>query len=387
MDLSVGAELDLFIERLSYDGGRGVARHERFVVFVPKTAPNETVRARITQLKKNYAEAELLEILSASPHRREPPCPYSHRCGGCTWQHVQYPSQLEQKRGLIAHALRKWWPNGMPIEVTPSPEEFRYRDRVQIHADIATEAFGFFEAGSNQLVAIEDCLISDARLFHDLKPALQKKLRSLPALGPQKKFRKVELVLQDDKTRRLVDLESEEPAFRQVNPAQNLNLVEAVVAQLSLDGQPPAQILDLYCGDGNFSFPLAQAFPKTPILGVEFSASAVHRAQEKCRELRLPNIRFFASDTAQHIRKLPRTPQTAVLVDPPRAGLDKATAQELLRLAPDKIVYVSCSLSTLARDLSTLCEHQYEVSSVRGFDMFPQTEHIETLTTLLPRAT
>ncbi|MCB0350148.1 MAG: class I SAM-dependent RNA methyltransferase [Bdellovibrionales bacterium] len=379
-DLKVGDKITLTIDRLSYDGGRGVGRFNNFVFFVPQTAPNEKIKATITKKKKNYGEARLLEILEASPSRREALCPVVTECGGCAWQHISYSEQLNQKRDFIKHHLKAVLHDRVTLPpISPSVVEYRYRNRVQVHArkNFANEIeFGFFKAGSNSLVPISDCYISEPELFSGLKAALQHE-----NLTQKNGFHKYELAMKGSE-RVIRDLSKDESEFTQINSAQNQSMIQYVLNEVNrLKPEHISKIYDLYCGSGNITEPMAKTFAPTPVVGVEMTQKAIDRAKLHAS----PNAEYIAGDVATFLSRQKLQAHTVVTLDPARAGLGSTTISQLLRLKPDLIVYISCSLPSLARDLQSICKNDYAIDSVCGFDMFPQTEYVETVVTLLPR--
>lgn len=396
---SIDEEVTLTIDRLSYDGGRGVSRYQGFVVFVPDVAPQESVRARITNIKKNFAEAELINVVVPSPARRDPPCPVVHRCGGCPWQHITYIEQLRQKQLLLAHQLRKLLPDHLRSpEILPAPNEFHYRNRVQIHAKMRNPnivEYGFFAKGSNDIVSIESCLISDPSLFEGLSDELIALNRSSrPALFENKSHKpiKIELALDSEGKRSIRPLHMQESQFTQVNSQQNLILQKIIVDWLYTHGPQGLsglKIFDLYCGSGNLTLPISKNFAGSEIVGVEYSPSAITRAKSFAEDSGA-KIHFVSQDVGEFLSTATPQPNTVMILDPPRAGLDLRVREHILRLQPDLILYVSCSLPTLARDLSSLfgqnhpssSHPKYEVVNLVGLDMFPQTEYLETITAL-----
>lgn len=378
------------IDRLSYDGGRGVGRHNGLVVFVPKTAPNETVAVRIFALKKNYAEAELLSVIQPSPHRREPPCSVVQECGGCPWQHISYGEQLRQKEALVAHHLKEVLPAHVNApHVTPSPHEFRYRHRVQIHAHCTEGSrvqFGFFKKGTHHLIPIQDCLIAEQKIFDDLGSELFS--QRTVWLRPEKPT-KIEVALEPNGRRVIRPLHMQSAEFTQVNREQNENLISAVLEEIeSLQHRKSSfkRIYDLYCGSGNLTFPVAQKYKMSLITGVEAHAPAIALAKQKQRGLDAP-IEFVSADVKRFLSHISHHDSTLMILDPPRSGLGHHITSEILRLQPEAIIYVSCSLPTLARDLKALTtscsvERPYHIVNVRAFDMFPQTEYVECIVTL-----
>lgn len=341
--------IEITIDSLSYNGGRGVGRHEGIVVFVPGTAPRDRVRVRVTSKKAKFWEAELVELTEPSPLRREPPCPVADRCGGCSWQHITYAIQVEEKKKILAASLRplakiatwEWLP------FVEAPEEFNYRNRVQVQLQNGKK--GFFAKRSHALVVIDTCLIAEEGVNRQLK-----ELKAEPGVT------RMEL---------RVDGETD---FSQVNGKQNLRLREMVLAR----SVAAEWIMDLYCGSGNFTLPLAQKFPTAKILAADLSRASIEIARAKS-----PRIEWIADDVAKVLEKIDKKSGSGLIVlDPPRAGCEAAVTREILRLQPKQIVYVSCNPTTFSRDAVRLLESgEYKLVSIQGLDMFPQTEHVESV--------
>lgn len=390
-------------------GGRGVGRHQNLVIFVPGTAPDEDVLVELTRVRKNFAEGQLLRVLKPSPHRIQPPCPVAGVCGGCDWQHLAYDEQLKQKRMLVHEALRRF--SGFDLEdaaavapVVPSPRLFRYRNRIQIHHD--GRKFGFHKRGTREIVDIADCPITETAIT-DTFPELRARLCKRPP-------GRLELFLSEDNsvterfarpTGTSTDASSEAPdtlaqaAFAQINGLQNENLVQFVVNTLltQLDPQTETRIFDLYAGNGNFTLPLARTFQHAKLRAVELNSKSVALARQKARQSDIPlnsqRLLFEESDVAKFLNSESPTaqPNDVFLLDPPRAGCDEETTTLIRDWAPHLIIYISCHPVTLARDLraitGTVTGPRYELVSVQPFDMFPQTDHVETVATLRRRST
>jgi 23S rRNA (uracil1939-C5)-methyltransferase len=334
------------------------------VVFVPGTAPQDRIRAQVRGKKSRFWEAELLEVLQPSPYRRKPPCPVAERCGGCSWQHISYPAQMEQKQQILEsslRSLRKW--GELPMRpLRAAPDEFHYRSRIQIQ--IQGEQFGFFAKRSKELVAIQECWISE--------PPINQKLKQLSA-NELRGHDRLELALNSEGG---VDLRPQSQ-FSQVNRAQNA-ILKVQVAELVAGS--PVWIMDLYAGSGNLTVPLHQRFPNVPMLAVEFTPLSVQLGQA----LALPGVEWRQGDVAKVLeRSSPREGAGLIVLDPPRTGCTSEVMTQLMRHKPKQIIYVSCNPMTFARDVQIVLQQgEYRLQSVQGLDMFPQTEHVEVIASL-----
>ncbi len=358
--------IELTIDSLSYNGGRGVGRYDGLVVFVGGTVPGDHIRARVTHKKSRLWEAELVEILAASPERRPPPCPVAGRCGGCTWQQVEYVEQIRQKQKILSDSLRSLHKYGdwVTLPFVPAPSEFHYRNRIQVHTRGGQS--GFFAQRTRDLVPIDKCWIADERL--------NERLRTIkPADGAKTEIavnaRGETLAYEGER-------DPESALFSQVNTAQNERLKELLLSFISIT---PSWWMDLYAGSGNLTELLAQKFPSARMTAIEFSKKSAELGR-----LLLPQVQWIAADAGQGLQKIHRPQGTGlIVVDPPRTGLSTQTCDELIRLAPQQIVYVSCNPSTFARDVERLVQNsRFRLEQVQGLDMFPQTEHVELIASL-----
>lgn len=358
----LGDLIELTIDSLSYHGGRGVGRVEGLVVFVPDSAPGDRLRVRLTEQKPRFFVGEIDQIISPSSLRRVAPCPVFQSCGGCVWQHVTYDGQKAEKEKILRSSLKSLDREGL-IQWRPfvgAPSEFHYRNRIQLQ--IQNGKVGFFARKSRDLVPIEECLIAE--------PALNRALSSLRRHDNSR----VELAVLADGS-----VVEREPEFTQVNSAQNKNLRAAVVAAIMTK---PSWILDLYCGAGNLTIPLAKQFPDAQIIGVEMNAAAIERAKIQFKEFK--NVEWHAVDVARFLKSFrPKGDVGVIVLDPPRVGASKDVIEALTIKSASQIVYVSCNPMTFARDAERILKIRKSWKmTVEGFDMFPQTEHVELVASL-----
>lgn len=404
-------------------GPYGVGHLGGKAVMVANCAPGDTVEVSIGKTRRDYSVARLRKVIQAGPHRRIPPCPFLPRCGGCDWQQIDYRGQLAAKARLIAAELNRAL--GLRLDaadlVVPAPAEFGYRSRLRLKVR-DNGALGFFELGSNRLVEVDRCLLAGEDLDFDpartLAAALTNRcdeieivkagprqvlvahLRGLAQPPDVEHARKLiasknslaGIVLRGGAQRVAIgeptikiDLEpglqllAEADAFSQVNQEQNPLLVASVMEQGAI--QSAVSVLDLFCGAGNFSLPAARRGAR--VLGVDADPVAVTAAERNATRLGLADARFAAMRAEQIAPFLSRAgyrPQTVIL-DPPRTGA-RELMEPIIRLMPGRIVYVSCDLPTLARDLRILVKNDYAITSVKVFDFFPNTHHAEMLVLL-----
>lgn len=376
----LGSKVCLKIEKLAV-GGAGLARHQGMVIFVPLTAPDEEVLAEIVTEKKNFAEARVIEILKPGPGRRTPPCPYFVQgCGGCNWQHLSDEEQRRQKHLLVLETLKKFNPNidfeYLPLK--PSPRSLRYRNRIQPKAQ--GSRFGFFERQSHNILDIQDCLITEEALTSKFPEVRQWSLGK-----GNHSLKKLEMYIADDESIRygLINEEDDGVGFSQVNRFQNEDLLQTA---LSWAGDHEySTVFDLYAGAGNFTFPLANKYKSSQVVGVELNPKLVEKARQQIRDKKLI---YFLSDVESYMRRALITPHDLVLLDPPRAGASEHIMRALAAARPRKIIYISCHPVSLARDLQWFFDWAQKLgvkahmARVQAFEMFPQTDHVETIAEL-----
>jgi 23S rRNA (uracil1939-C5)-methyltransferase len=426
-------------------GGKGLARTaDGQVVMTPFTLPDESVLVKEDRRKSGYLEGSIEKILSPSPARIEPPCPFYGECGGCDLQHGSYPEQLRIKREIVAESLRrakvpiehvqKHLQNYMQDTVASSARwGYRYRLRLKISP---SGQLGFFKKRSNDFLPVNRCPVaaqginvalaelSETRALQPLAGTCPEvELLESPADG------KITLVLRGEKRKprkpptAALQALAENPSlhqvgrvsrkgfqytspqavpltqhvqldkknctlswsggcFSQVNPGQNEQLIRLVcdLAGAFSENLSGKTVLDLYCGMGNFSVPLGLC--GGTVTGIEGNQESIRWAEKNARQAGIA-ARFLVADVRDAVKQLVEQEEQAdiILLDPPRSGVGKDIAL-LSRLEPEKIIYVSCDPATLARDLNLLRPHGYKITRVLPVDMFPQTSHVESVVLL-----
>lgn len=369
------SEHTVTIEKLAV-GGSGVARiqvgEKSVVVFVPYSAPNDQIKIKIKTVEKNFLQGEILEILVPGVSRRTAECEYFGQCGGCLWQHVTEAEQLLQKELILNDLFKKFLP---AVEYTllptvSTPEKLGYRNRIQLK-QLGTQ-IGYFKHESHDIVEINNCLISEKKIQAYI-PQLKSKLR------PAEKLKKFEIKINQAGAveHYPVGQHGEGLAFSQVNRFVNEKLVELVV-KLAKKVNPLA-LTELYAGSGNFTFSIAEQMPKTMIHAIELSSDLTKSAVERVKlEKKHKQITFFTTKAETYCKVSSQLSTELVLLDPPRSGCHTDVVSVLATKKPLNILYISCHPVNLARDLQTLVPF-YKIDHLQIFDMFPQTDHFETV--------
>ncbi len=405
-------EVELSLQKYTYGGDAMGRLEDGRAVFVPFGLPGERVRVRLTEEKRNFARGELVEILEESPHRITPHCIHFGICGGCHYQHLPYEEQLKAKEEVLRDQLTRIGKiENPPVQKTvPSPSPWNYRNHVQFHLTEEGK-LGYVRADSPTVFALSECHLPEGSI-NSFWPRLD--------FEPETNIERVSLRSGKDEDLMLV-LESNSPespeleieaeisvahvyqentvviagndhilisvlgrdfrvsaaSFFQVNTAMAEKMVNHLVANLSVS--PTTTLLDVYCGVGLFSAFLAPACER--LIGIESSPSACDDFSFNLDEF--DNVELYEGLAEEIlpglVGRVARSVLPYVLVDPPRAGLEKRVVDEILKSNPRMIAYVSCDPSTLARDAARLIHGGYRLKDVTPFDLFPQTYHIESI--------
>lgn len=380
--------VEVTIERI-LPGGAGLAHAEGRTLLVALAAPGDRVRVRVERVQGRVAFASIAEIIEPSPARVEPLCPYFGLCGGCDFQQLSYEAQLNSKVGIIRDCLRRIAQIDFTreISITASPNAWHYRSRAQWQHDSQRKRLGYFERASHRVCDVAACPV--------LVPELETTLQSLreqmkEGLLPDE-VTELHAVSGDDGAS-LHPPVPEHPTrevsrhigghlyhysaegFFQINH----ELLEPLISTAIGDAQGETAV-DLYCGAGLFTLPLASRFKH--VIGVEASAAAIGYARRNLEDAHLDNATLEISKVADWLTENSNAhaPIDFLLLDPPRAGAEDGAINGILALRPQHISYVSCDPATLARDLKALVAGGYQVDAIAAFDMFPQTHHVETV--------
>lgn len=379
-------EIEVGIEKL-VAGGEGLARYEGIPIFVPRSAPGDRLRVRLTERKPDYGRAEILQVLTPGPGRREPPCPYFAECGGCDLQHLEDGLQVQYKAEAAREAITRLAGLALPTPAFVVGEAwgYRLRTRLQVGRTERGLAVGYHARRTTDLVPIERCPV--------LAPELDRELGTLgsrlPASGaPQR----IDLVVGSDGTLSVAPRVEGLPAGEVTIEAGGLSytfdarcffqshrgLVGKLV-EVAVGPHRGEEACDLYAGVGLFSLALAQRYAK--VTAVEGEGVSARFLRNNARKNHLGNIQVVAQAVETWAHKMPDK-LDRVLVDPPRAGLAKPVRKALLKWLPERLTYVSCHPATLGRDLADL-KRAYRLESLTFLDLFPQTGHLETVVQLV----
>ena len=430
-------ELDLVIDSMAF-GGKGVARHDGKVFFVEDGIEGDVATVEVTEETDRYNEARVIILKTPSPHRGPSPCPVSDRCGGCQWQGVPYAQQISWKKQFVVNALSRIGKLGESIEVEtiPSPAVNSYRNRIFVRARIHPDgrlAVGYFRRGSRDFVEVSRCAIAVDRLndfitrlenvsfkehleLRDVKTEIKFRfeMQDIPARATTEPHILLSVYDPDDSTfpvdvivkslaavqgvawaggpldlpnAPFVEFETDlgvtfhtsAGLFQQVNIPDN-HIVRRLVKE-AVDEFKPPRILDLFCGSGNLSLPLADG--TRSVDGIEFSKRSIMTANHNVASGKIPNANYTAGDTEKFLWRAAKSNERydMVIADPPRAGMFKSLSP-LVKLKPRHIIYVSCDPTTLSRDLSSLVKFGFEVKRFVALDFFPNTYHIESFVIL-----
>ncbi len=359
-------------------GGAGVARipfnEKLIVVFIDRVAPNEKVKIKIIAAEKNYLKAVLIEIITPSPFRREAPCEYFKNCGGCSWQHIEETEQVRQKETILKELLHKFIPDiAYSLEPTiTSKFSFNYRNRIQLKHK--NGRLGYFQRETHEIVDIDYCLIADKKISEQI-PLLRQKLK------PSSELKKYELRLNQENIFESYKIgeTGEGLAFSQVNNFVNAELVSSVVEIVKKIS--PSFLTELYAGSGNFSFELLKEAKTLKIESAELNEELTTFAIKKMFALGFQKRIFAFTANCDHFVQRRPLSKEFILLDPPRAGCSEIVLNKVAEVQPQSLIYISCHPVYLARDLKRLMSNstRYKIDKIQIFDMFPQTDHFETL--------
>jgi 23S rRNA (uracil1939-C5)-methyltransferase len=438
-------KINTTIRRLGIQG-EGVGDFEGYTVFIDGALPGETVQARLTECKKNYGRGSLIHIENPSSSRVAPPCPLFGRCGGCQVMHLDYEGQLAMKRQRVVDAFERIGKfSQFEVQpCLPSPAPLSYRNKIQAPVRSGPEGLmtGFFARGSHDLVEVEHCYIHcelGEQVFREVRdivkrsgmtaydwktgtgelrfviiktavntgqalvifvthgqeseklqgvagqimercPAVKGVVRNVNTLARNVVLgEKFYLIAGEDRIEEKISgmtFTVSPPSFFQVNPAQAERLYGVAIEYAELVGDET--VLDAFCGVGTLTLLLAKKAGR--VIGTECVPQAIADAEANAKSNNISNAVFVCQETETWIKKA--NDIDVIVLNPPRRGCEPSLLDEIGRLLPGRVVYISCDPATLARDAAHLRTFGYTLDAVQPLDMFPQTAHVETVVKL-----
>ena len=411
LEIHKGSEIKTNIEKLVY-GGDGFNHIGSRACFVENAVPGDEIIAKIKNIKKQYLNASIKKILKRSTKRIAPPCPYHMNCGGCQWQHIDYNYQLYWKQEILNESLERIGnlSNIKINKIVPSPMQFNYRTRTIMQLNGKKTPPGYFMRNSHKIIPIKSCML----LEEPINAALLNLSEKIQRIAESQEIKDVEflylkhshkiiisfnsssyrkrikpliydcdkkkIIEKTDLVEQIKDLNffRSQRRFYQINTQQNINMIK-LVSQFFAELDNP-DILDLYCGCGNFSLFLAKNGAK--ISGIDFDEKVIQEAVKNTKANNIKNCSFKAYDLSKRNANIYKSRHNGVLLNPPRTGATKNVLEHIISVDPEVIIYISCNPATLSRDLKILLDKNYRISEIQPLDMFPQTYHIETIVKL-----
>ena len=389
---AVGDIFEAEIEKVAH-GGHFIARHEGAVFFIRHGIPGEKCRVVITSTGSSFNRGDVVEVLTPSPDRVSPPCSYAHRngCGGCDFQHISMARQRQLKSDVITEQFARIAKMELRIEVEEVSPALHWRTR-SIATTNNVGRLGFYGARSHRVVAIDDCIImaADMKMPELAARTWKADVRIEIALSSMKE-RNIALATKESKARLTEGnqtlheevmgnvLEVSQDSFWQSNASAAATLTGAVLDYAEL--RSGDHVLDLYGGVGLFTSVMVD------IVGIDGAIDLIEGSKSATGDAarnfaKNPNVKIVTGDVAHHLPRI--TSADVVVLDPPREGAGKKVVSEIVRLTPRRVVYVACDPAALARDTGYFLEKGFTLSTIRAFDLFPMTHHIECVALFLP---
>ena len=403
----------LKIEKLDHHG-RGIGKINDKIIFVSYTIPSDEVVVKITKEKKSFCEGTVVRYINKSKNHINQTCPYYGKCGGCDLRHMSYEEQLKFKQNKVNEIITKFT-NIKDIkinEIIGSENQDNYRNKLTFKVD---KKICLNKKSTHEYIGVEECKIASEKINKIIKIINNYDLNSISSIVLRSSYftddvmaifyvksgvkfnenlsdlgKNVTTIVlkysnkdfisygKGNIIERLNDLSFKisPTSFFQVNSKQTLNLYNLILEKCKLSGGEI--VYDLYCGTGTIGIYLSKFCKK--VIGIEINKEAVKDANENVKINGIKNCEFYDGDVANFI-DIKKIKPDVIVVDPPRSGLDNSTINNIIKLNPKRIVYVSCDPVTLARDLNILND-KYNVCEITPVDMFPQTYHVECVAVL-----
>ncbi len=383
--LQPGQRLELDITTVAF-GGDGIGRHDNFVIFVPFVVAGERVEVEIVDVRKRFATADLVRVITPSPHRVAPRCPYYANCAGCQYQHIDYAQQLVMKQAQIRDVFERIGKIKEPpvAPVVGSPRQYHYRNKLVVHGPGKP---GFWTQRGRSIINIDQCPIAreevNAKLAEVAKQELEKVHVTIRCNSAGQTWSFIEATPDQRITETILgkELTAPLPSFFQVNREVIELALEHAREIFAASGCKT--LVDAYCGIGLFALLLGDIAGH--VYGIEFDSAAIDAANANAEKLGLKNYDFYPGQTERLLKYTLRQcnlGDTCLILDPPRSGCGKPVLKTLREQKPRKLIYVSCAPPMLARDVKELTKQGYRLDRITPFDMFPQTQHCEAVAEL-----
>lgn len=381
--------------------GDGVTKIDDLIVFVKGALEGETVKIKIDKVEKNYARSSTFKIINQSSNRRDAICPYYSNCGGCNLMQENYESQLNFKKEKIKSILNKISNETIDLDIVYD-KEYYYRNKVTLKVE--NDKIGYYKNKTNELVEISKCFIASDEINNILE-----KLKIFIKKNKNNNIRKImirslsskNMIVLDDIKEELVNefinifknesiyikdkcitgneklIQKQNDLLFYVSPKSffqvNKNISEKLYEYVS-NNVKCENVLDLYSGTGTISIIVSKTAKM--VTGIEVNKDAVKDANENLKLNNIKNVKFICGKVEDNISDIKNI--DTIILDPPRSGSDKKSLKTILQINPNKIIYISCNPVTLARDYNTLKDN-YIIKQVKAFDMFPNTNNVETV--------
>ena len=404
---------DIYIRDVLIDG-RGVGETPDKIAFIEDAVYGEICEIEITEEKKSFYNAKKIKTIKESPYKTQAPCPYFSECGACTIMDIKYEKQLEIKKNLIINTLAKFTSYKLEdIEILPS-KELRYRNKIRLQVD-SDGSLAYNKSYSNDLVLIKDCLLAREEISENLsqieqitKDISEKFPGSIKEITIRTNGKEIMLNLDlrdNDSISYIKENYSNSDFFINITGRENINIsgnayleyeifdkifkisgndfyqvnnnqIENLYGEAKKLLGENKKVLDLYCGSATSSI----AINGDNLVGVEINKNAIKDAKINAEKNALKDYKFIAKNAKYIDEKFIKKEKIdSLIVDPPRAGLDKGLIKSIGNSGLKEIIYISCNPQTLARDISRFEREGYKLEKIKAIDMFPQTMHVETV--------
>ena len=399
INMKLGDIVEMEITNVAF-GGSGCGRVDNKVIFVPYTVDGDVIRCEITDIRARYTRGIMKALLKTSSYRTVPGCDIYGICGGCCYQHITYEHQLALKEKQVWETFQRIgkFPHLFMRPIIKSPQSYHYRLKADFHVIQGKKgAFltGFMSRGSNEITSITRCEIVDEKINHHYQNWQKDLCRNRKAFFHDRvvfwaEEKEVDVFLKNGDNMFVSQevcqkiLLTPRNGFFQANKFLLPELIATVIEIADL--QKDETVIDGFCGSGLFA--LFLSFHSGVVYGIEGDKQAIRAARENMRRYRCNNVILMQEDMTAGLEKIIHNGihPDVLIIDPPRTGCKNNLIEQVIRLAPPKIVYISCNPATQARDIRLLCDGIFHLEFLQPIDMFPHTAHVEVIAILVRKA-